>query len=58
MTVFGIVVAVALLGFVFWIMALGGRSWSGGWRGATPNVFGMAILGIIVLGALVVIVTR
>jgi len=51
MSAFGIVVAVMMLGFVVWIMSMGGRGWSGGWRGATPNVVGIVILLVIVLGS-------
>jgi hypothetical protein len=58
MTIFGIVVAVMMLGFVVWIMSMGGRGWSGGWRGATPNVVGIVILLVIVLGSVTVILTR
>jgi len=58
MTVFGVVVASMMLGFVVWVMSMGGRGWSGGWRGATPNVVGIAILLVIVLGSVIVILTR
>jgi len=39
-------------------MTLGGRSWSGGWRGASPNVVGIALLLIVVLGVVISLIVR
>jgi hypothetical protein len=58
MDVVGIVIAVLLLGFVVWVMSRGGRGWSGGWPGARPNVVGIVLLLVVVLGSVIVILTR
>jgi hypothetical protein len=49
MDVFGIVIAVMLVGFVVWIMLRGGYSWRGGWPGERPNYWGIALFLLLVV---------
>lgn len=58
MDVFAIVVGALLLAFVVWIMTLGGYAWKGGWPGERPNVYGILILLLVVVGVAVTLISR
>jgi hypothetical protein len=58
MDVFGIAVVVMFLAFIVWLMTRGAYAWKGGWPGERPNIYGIALLMLVVIGVVITLLTR